>query len=151
MKHTLPSRLITLGAALLLVASLSSCASGIERRITKNPAIYNQLSEGDKALVSKGQIREGMSKHAVFIAWGQPARKMTGKKKGQDFERWNYVGYDAVPTHRFGVGYGRWGYARGCDYYDPFYSYGPSFDYVPYDAGFVEFTGSKVSAFAVPR
>ena len=137
-------------AAVLLATALSNCASGVERRITKNPGIYNALGAEEKAMVAQGRIKEGMSKGAVFIAWGEPARKLTGKRNGAPFERWNYVSYDAVPVHHFGMG---WGYGRRCDYGygSPYQTVGTSFEYVPYDSGFVDFTNGRVSGFAVPR
>ena len=137
-------------AAVLLATVLSNCASGIERRIAKNPGIYNELSADDKAVVARGKIREGMSKGAVFIAWGAPARKLAGKKSGQPYERWTYLSFDAVPVHHFGMG---WGYGRMCDYaYGvPYSTMGTSFEYVPYESGFVDFTNGRVTGFGVPR
>ncbi len=134
----------------MAVVMLASCASPIQRRIERNPEIYSKLSERHKALVSRGQIEEGMSKQAVFIAWGRPDRVYKGSRSGRSLEHWGYVAYDAVPVGYpgigmgYGIGYGGW-YGRGL-YYDPFYYYQPMISYVPYEGAKVEFTNAKVSA-----
>jgi hypothetical protein len=156
-----------LTSAVLL--ALTSCASPLQRRLEKNPDLLAKLSASQKASVLAGRVEEGMTKEAVFLAWGRPSRVTGGKREGKTFERWNYTGYE--PVYRqpmgFGMGLGYDGigyngigigrsrhvhgrYAR--DYYDPFYyQMSPQVDYVPFDAKMVEFTGGKVTAFAVPK
>ncbi len=143
---SLPTLLAT--TAVLLLAS---CTSPIVKRIERNPEIYNKLSERQKALVSRGEIEEGMSKPAVFIAWGRPDRVFKGSRNGRTMEQWSYVAYDAVPTGYPGIGFGYGiGYGgchgRGGYYYDPFYYYQPMISYVPYEGAKVEFTNARVTA-----
>jgi hypothetical protein len=137
--------LFTAAASLLL----ASCASPVAMRIERNPDIYNNLSERHKSLVARGEITEGMSKQAVFIAWGRPDRAFKGSRNGRALEQWSYLAYDSVPGGfvggGYGYGYGGWYGARGyC--YDPFFVYQPMISYVPYERGKVEFTNAKVSA-----
>ena len=62
------------GLVVALLASFLAGCSTVESRIKSNPQIYTSLSAADQALVRQGQIREGMSKAAVFLAWGNPDR-----------------------------------------------------------------------------
>jgi hypothetical protein len=140
----------SLSTVLLAAASLllASCASPVAKRIERNPDIYNKLSERHRGLVSRGEIEEGMSKQAVFIAWGRPDRAFRGSRNGRAMEQWSYLAYDSVPGAWMGPGwgYGGW-YGRGYGYhYDPFFMYQPMVSYVPYERAKVEFTNSKVSA-----
>lgn len=138
--------------ALAAAASLCSCASPVERRIAKNPEAFAKLSATDQAAVRAGQIREGMEKPAVFLAWGRPGRVAEGKKGGRSFERWTYVEYDSVVHAGGGFGFGYWGRGPFYDVYDPYYYPRPTtVDFVPYDAAFVEFIGGRVHAWARPR
>lgn len=150
---TLFRKIIPRMLLLAMMAGLVSCASPVERRITRNPQIYSALSEHDKGLVAQGKIQEGMSKQAVFISWGPPARIAEGTRKGQKYERWSYVGYDSVVRSGYGFGYGGWRgrYGYYCDVYDPFFYGGPVVDYIPYEAGVVEFVNGQVSAWSAPR
>lgn len=138
--------------ALIVAATfllLASCASPIAKRIERNPDIYNKLSERHKSLVSRGEVEEGMSKQAVFIAWGRPDRAFRGSRNGRAMEQWSYLDYDAVPGGWGGPGwgYGGWYGPHGYGYcYDSFYSYQPMVDYVPYERATVEFANSKVTA-----
>jgi hypothetical protein len=62
----------------LLASFLAGCST-VESRIKSNPQIYTSLSAADQALVHQGQIREDISKAAVFLAWGKPIRNHTQK------------------------------------------------------------------------
>ena len=44
-------------------------------RISQHPEIYQSLSPGDQALVNQGQIRQGMTMDAVWLAWGTARSK----------------------------------------------------------------------------
>jgi len=55
--------LVTSASALIL----TSCTT-TETRIKERPAAYAALSPSDQALVQQGQVREGMSQDAVYIA-----------------------------------------------------------------------------------
>lgn len=129
------------GALCLLV--LANCASSTPTsRIQKNPAIYDALSTKEKNLVSQGRIEKGMSKKAVFLAWGRPSTSINGSRNGVDFQRWIYTSYQPVYTNRFYGGYG-YGWGR---YGRPYYGmgYGPEVDYIPERRAFVEFRNERV-------
>ena len=132
----------------VLTLLLTSCATPLERRITRNPELYSKLSEPEKQSVQRGEIREGMSKDAVFFMWGKPDRVSNGTREGKNFERWSYTNYEPIyrPTIYGGVGlYG------GCGFHDPYLFGGPVVDYVPTQGASVEFVNGKVSGFLIPR
>jgi hypothetical protein len=135
------------------VLGLASCASPIERRVTHNPLLFNKLSTADQLSVRLGQVKEGMTKEAVFLAWGRPSRIATGKKDGREFERWTYTEYEPVYSHTvgFGIGIGGGGWRHRGYYYDPFFYGGPTVDYLPTSGRSVEFVNGKVSGFLMPR
>ncbi len=148
--------------ACALMLALTSCASPLQRRLERNPALLAKLSESHKASVLAGKVAVGMSREAVFLAWGRPSRIMEGKRIGTSYERWSYTGYDPVYRHDQGFGMSmnyngihdsRHGHNRyACDYFDDFYyRAGPQVDYVPFDAKMVEFIGGVVTTFGLPR
>src|SRR6266702_3256038 len=89
------------GSALIL----TSCST-TETRISGHPEIFQSLSPGDQALVSRGQIRDGMSQSAVWLAWGSPDRKIVGNMRGRATETWMYVDYTTYPYPYYGPGFG---------------------------------------------
>jgi hypothetical protein len=130
---------------------LSSCTAPVVKRIERNPQIYNALSERHKGMVAQRKIEEGMTKGAVFIAWGRPDRVSKGTRAGKTYDRWTYVGFDTVPAYGSGLGYGYAGGLYGHRYiYDPLFYYEPIAQ-VPYEAGRVEFVNGKVSAWSVAQ
>jgi len=78
-------------ALVALLASFLAGCSTPESRIKSNPQIYSSLSPADQTLVRQGQIRVGMSKAAVFLAWGNPDRIRSGVRQGHPFEVWIYT------------------------------------------------------------
>jgi hypothetical protein len=93
---------------LFLAASaliLTSCET-TQDRISKNPEIYQRLSSRDQALVTQGQIRAGMSRDAVWLAWGSADRKIVGNMAGRPTETWIYIYYATDPYYPY---YGPWG------------------------------------------
>lgn len=134
------------GCALVLL--LASCASPIQHRIEKNPQLFNSLSEHQKALVQQGAIEEGMSKEAVFLAWGRPDRASQGGKMGKAYERWSYAAYDPVFWGPYGPGYG-WG--GGPWMYDPYFYPSANVSYVPYEQRWAEFLNNRVAAWSVVK
>jgi hypothetical protein len=141
--------MIRLLTAIVCALALTHCASPVERRVTRNPELFAKLSEADKQAVHSRQIKEGLSKDAVFFMWGHPARVSEGTRNGQKFERWSYNDFETVYTNEFGGGFG---YGRGrCGYYDPFFYGGPTGTSVPVPGASVEFINNKVSGFLLPR
>jgi hypothetical protein len=155
--------LSVLATALLL----SSCATP-ENRIAKHPEIYNTLGATDRALVAQGKIREGMSKDAVYLAWGSPQQTSVANVRGKPAENWIYMGYtDAYPRYPYpyGFGYGFGPYGGGYPYvhrhrsglrhlhysYDPFYYNDPffyrPFERISYPSRTVSFQNERVVAY----
>lgn len=127
-------------AALLLVSCQSSTPAS---RIEENPVIFRALSPEQQLMVQQGRICKGMSKEAVFLAWGNPgSAPMRGEKAGKAYERWVYTRERAVPVDTFGGGWygGPWGH-RG--WYEPYG--GMSVMYVPEEAATVTFEQDKVT------
>ncbi len=125
-----------------------------QRRIKKNPELFSRLSEKDKSLVEQGRVQEGMSRDAVFLAWGRPDRVMSGSRSGKNREKWAY--FHSAPVQTTTIGFG--GYA-GHPFYSHYgfhpafgYGYGPGWgmstgvDYLPYIGSTVEFSKNRVVA-----
>lgn len=128
---------------------LSSCVAPVQQRIQRNPQLYATLSEAEKQSVARGEIREGMSKDAVFFLWGKPNRISSGQREGKTFERWSYTDYQPYYRQSF---YGGFGFYGGCGYgRGPIIDPVPMVDYVPTPGASVEFVNGRVSGFLVPR
>ena len=112
MKGKLFSRVLTIGV-LAGAAVLTGCST-TESRISEHPDLFQTLSPKDQSLVSRGQIRVGMSENAVWLAWGSPNQKAVGAMRGHATETWIYF---TTTTGPYGYGYG-YGYGPG---YGPFY------------------------------
>ena len=100
----------------LLAVALCSCASQTpQTRIDNNFGLYEKLSEEHKVLVQQGQIAEGMSGSAVFLAWGKPEQKVGGFREGKHFQRWDYTAHRPVVSNNFAFGssFGRSGRRGG--------------------------------------
>lgn len=158
MKASTALSLVAVCAALLL----SGCVT-TQTRINQHPEIFQSLSPSDQALVSRGEVRPGMSQNAVWLAWGTPEQKIPGNVHGRLAETWVYMTYtDAYPYGRFGYGYpfgpyfGGGGYVVrtrhghryafiGNPYYDPFF-YSPLDTRVQVPAKLVSFQNGRVVA-----
>ena len=147
------STTFVLAATALLLAS---CASPRELRVEHHPELFAKLSEKDKLDVRQGRVHEGMTKDAVFLAWGKPSHVSMGKRDGKTVERWRYQAYQPVMTESYGfgmgvgIGGGYWGRHGYGYYYDPMFYASPSVSYVPVEGRSVEFVDGKVTAFMAP-
>src|SRR5687767_855178 len=81
-------------------------ASNPQTRIQQNPEMLDRLPAADRELVLKGTISEGMSKDAVYLAWGKPDSVTTGSENGRQTETWRYATLQPVYYHGFGLGLG---------------------------------------------
>jgi hypothetical protein len=119
MKRQFFTKALTFGlSAVASAAFLTSCET-TENRISGHPDIYQSLSPRDQALVSRSEIRTGMSQNAVWLAWGSPEQKTTGAMRGHDTETWIYVWTRSAPygsAYYPGYGYGYGGYGPGFGY-----------------------------------
>ncbi|MDO4409763.1 MAG: hypothetical protein Q4C05_00595 [Akkermansia sp.] len=122
---------------------VSACVSTPASRIEENPGIYNSLSNKDKALVSVGQIAEGMTAPAVYLAWGNPNSVAEGKVKGVHTTRWIYSTLQPIYSMHSPFWYGP-GWGPG--FYRPWYPYYNDVTYIPVNTGYVLFRNGKVVA-----
>jgi hypothetical protein len=131
--------------ALSVALMLASCVpSTPQTRIAHNPQLFSALSEKQKPLVECGQIDRGMTRDAVFLAWGPASRIFQGSKNGKATERWDYAGSQPVYHNHFygGYGYGPYGHIH------PVYGFGmgPDVAYIPYRIASVWFVDGRVNA-----
>ena len=124
---------------------LTSCST-IESRISENPEIYRNLSSRDQSLVNQGQIRYGMSRNAVWLAWGSPDSKVIGNMRGHSTETWIYVHYATYPYYPYYGPYGPGFGFFGDPFYDPFY-YSLIPPSIPYPYKTVTFSNGRVVSF----
>jgi len=150
---------------------LTSCSTP-ETRISDHPDLYQSLSARDRALVSQGEIRQGMSRNAVWLAWGSPDQKIIANMRGHPTETWIYIYYATYPYYPYygpygpygpGVGYslgyttvgvatGTTHHHGGCNFvffgdpfYDPFFYSTPLS--IPYPGKVVTFSSGRVMSF----
>jgi hypothetical protein len=163
MKRQIFLKALTFGISAAAII-LSGCST-TESRISEHPDIFQSLSPSDQALVSRGQIRIGMSQNAVWLAWGSPDQKAVGNMRGRPTETWIYFNTTTAypygyPYYGYG-GYGGYGYVGvgvvrthhhrrfffvGSPFYDPFYySYIPPSVSYPYKT--VTFANGRVISF----
>ena len=111
-------------------------------RIDQNPIIFRSLSPEHQLMVQQGRICEGMTKDAVFLAWGNPnTPPVRGQQDGQSYEKWVYYVYRPVPVDSVTIGIG------GC-YHGPWYGGGmtSSTAMIPQVSAWVEFRNNIVTA-----
>ena len=135
MKRRLFSQALVLSAACSALF-LAGCST-TETRISQHPEMYQRLAESDRALVNEGKIRNGMSRDAVYLAWGGPDQTTTGTVHGKPAETWIYTSStSSTGPYPYGWGHGYYGggyygfgfvsqhrHHRGHfrSFYDPFY------------------------------
>ena len=127
----------------LCAALLTSCQTSTPMsRITKNPVMFRVLSPEQQLMVQQGKICEGMSKEAVFLAWGNPnTEPVLGQQNGVSYEKWVYLIYQPVMMNTVGFSSGCWG---GGPCYGP--AVGTSTAYVPQESAWVMFENDKVTS-----
>ena len=155
-----------LAFALAAGAIILTGCSTTESRIKEHNDLFASLSPREQELVSRGEIRVGMSENAVWLAWGSPDQKSVGAMRGRQTETWLYMNtsypYPYRPYPYYGYGYGGFGgyggvavirrhhHGRfvffGDPFYDPFYySYIPPSVSYPYKT--VTFSNGRVVSF----
>jgi len=121
-----------------------SCASTVESRIEKHPQKYTSQSESHKNLIRQGQIKEGMNKDAVYLAWGAPASVRQGSSNGSEFESWAYLGHYPVYTDQIVYRRGHYDDRHGQHRHYAYMDVVPTVNYRPYNKAEVEFSGGRV-------
>ena len=139
-------RRVFLSASTLALATglliLAGCSTP-QTRISEHSDLYQSLSRRDQALVSQGQIRIGMSRTAVLLAWGTTDRKIIGNMGGGPTETWIYTYYASYPYYPY---YAPLDIYFGAPLYDPFcYSWFPQS--IPYPGKVVTFVHGRVASF----
>jgi len=142
-----PFRKLLLPAVSLVSILLASCANQTpQTRIEQNPKILASLPASQQKAVQSGSIIEGMTKNAVFLAWGNPDKKYENFSEGKKTEKWLYTKLRPVYSQRvsgvFGYGYRNYRY-RG---FYPGFGLGTTVSYLPAPAASVIFTNDKVSS-----
>ena len=141
MKRRFFVRASTLGLTITAIV-LTSCSTP-QTRISEHPDLYQSLSPRDQAFVSQEQIRIGMSRTAVWLAWGTTDRKIVGNMGGGPTETWIYTYYASYPYYPY---YAPLDYYFGAPLYDPFcYSWFPQS--IPYPGKVVTFANGRVASF----
>lgn len=107
-----------------LISALACCSSVLlpacqtitpHNRIEKNPVMFRVLSPEHQVLVQQGRICEGMTKDAVYLAWGNPnATPIRGQQEGKAYEKWVYYIYQPVMVDTVGFGSGCWHRGSWC-------------------------------------
>lgn len=134
--------LSVVGAMALLVCACTPTTP--QTRVQERPEDFSRLSEEHQEMVLRGEIDKGMDKSAVYLAWGSPSARAEGFRNGDETERWDFHGQQAIVTHR---PYGIYGFPYGYrDYHGHPHVYtGPDIIHVPYRRASVWFVGGRVA------
>lgn len=134
-----------LGGASLICLLACQTVTSPEHRISKETELFDSLPERHRELVRQGQVTEGMSQEAVYLAWGSPHEVKEGSRNGRKLATWVYYGRESVPVRSVGIGVGIGsGYYRGDCWGGPRYDFGFDYAYRDYVAAKVEFGNEKV-------
>lgn len=128
----------------LVLSGLVACQTMTPTdRIGQNPAMYGVLSPEHQVMVQQGRICEGMSKDAVYLAWGNPdTPPVIGQQNGLYYEKWLYVEYLPVVVDSWAVG-------GACAHRGSLYCAGGPGVYttqVPSEVAWVMFQNNRVTA-----
>jgi hypothetical protein len=130
------------------VVDLTGCTTANpQTRVQQNPALYDSLSAADRDLVMKGTISEGMTKDAVYLAWGKPDSVTTGSDRGKVTETWRYATMRPVYYGGgFGYGMGFFGGRYHGRHFYPHLDMSLTPQYVPVTSSVVRFRAGRVVA-----
>ncbi|MCB1232548.1 MAG: hypothetical protein KDN19_20035 [Verrucomicrobiae bacterium] len=126
---------------------LSGCTTvtSPENRVANEPELFEALPEKHRELVRQGRVAEGMSKDAVYLAWGRPQETKESSRNGVTRQAWVYYGTESIPVQTVGIGVGFGDACYGRRYGGgPFYDFGYEFAHRDYVAAKVEFESGRV-------
>lgn len=136
----------------LALFSASCAPSNPTARAQKRAAAFQSLPAEHQKLALEGKIKEGMSRDAVWVAWGPASRIYEASTQGNTMEIWHYTGLQQVYGGSFGMGlgfgygqvgrYGRYRRADPFSHYD--LNYGPQ--YIPFTQAEVKFQQGLVKS-----
>lgn len=162
----IPSLILISTAALSLLQSACTVHSTPQSRIAAYPEYFTKLSQQHKTLVQQNRVTEGMSKDAVYLAWGSPAEVKKSSHKGRLRETWTYLRYEPVYSRGVSLGYGGYGYGgphsygRGHHYgghggygghYGNNFAYNTDVTYLPRLGASVVFKNNRVASWETVR
>jgi len=112
------------------------------------PDYFEKLSDKHKDLVRQHRVTEGMSKEAVYLAWGTADEVKRSSRKNRQVETWIYLRYEPIYNQSISVGYGYggpryYGGRHGHRGYGGYGGYGSSFGYGT-DVSYRPYVGAKV-------
>jgi hypothetical protein len=122
----------------LSIIFLAGCSTP-ETRINENRASFDALPTKQQIAVQNGEITEGMSRDAVYLALGKPDRVVKGVEGNRTREYWVYTRLEPTMYHGFGMGVGS--FPR---HYGYSWDYGPSYDYQEVPIAEISFEGDRV-------
>ena len=155
-----------------LAALFSSCAvqQTPQSRIEAYPDALKDQPEKHQVLIKQGKIQEGMSKTAVFLAWGKADKEIDLYKNNRLTTRWEYYTTTPVENHTIhgGIGFGGYSAGRHYPYSSRYYRYpygyhghrgyhsdyfgvGTGVRYQKVSSAHVEFEGEKVKSWQIER
>jgi outer membrane protein assembly factor BamE (lipoprotein component of BamABCDE complex) len=113
MKPSLRRFFLSAVVGLLIAVAFSACTT-TEHRISKNPDLFNRLTPEQQTMIKEGKVGLGFDKDMVYLAVGEPDRKITRTEASGSTEIWSYTTWespDGVLLYRGGYhSRFRWGY-----------------------------------------
>lgn len=90
--------------AMLALLVGAGCGSSRSTRITEKAAVFEALPPEQRQMIQDGQIEAGFTADMVYIAMGQPTRRVAEELDGAQVEAWTYENYvPSGPWHRKGA------------------------------------------------
>jgi hypothetical protein len=103
-----PRRSLPLVLLAVVLLGLVGCATSAERRIGRNPALFQSLPVETQERVRAGEVAIGDSPEIVLLALGRPDRRVTQRTEREERIVWIYeqrILYpDPLRMHEFGHG-----------------------------------------------
>jgi len=134
-----------LSPLLFLLVLLAAGCSTVSSRIKERPEVFGRLSPADQQLVTNGEVREGMTRDAVYLAWGRPDDLVRGSEDGSAYEEWVYTANSTELVSSYYPVYAHYG--RRCSGWD--YPFMPMVVSRPYPYKSVRFVQGKAIAWRI--